>query len=81
MGRKKISTLLDEHLFRRVKLESVRQGKQVSEILGTALEQYLATSGRGLATTGVAAETWGMLKLDRRSVDRLIADEDGWLDA
>ena len=80
MTRRKVSTLLDEHLFRRAKLESVRQRKQVSEILGHALERYLAeTSGR-LATTGVAAETWGMLKLDRRKVDRLMADEDGRLD-
>ena len=81
MSRQKVSTLLDEHLFRRVKLESVRQGKQVSEILGTALERYLAETGGRLATTGVAAGTWGVLKLDRRKVDRLMADEDGWLDA
>lgn len=81
MSRRKISTLLDEHLFRRVKLESARQGKQVSEILGTALERYLTeTNGRN-ATTGVAANTWGVLKLDRRKVARLMADEDDWLDA
>jgi hypothetical protein len=81
MGRRKVSTLLDEHLFRRTKLESVRRRKQVSEILGEALERYLAETGRPLATTGVVAETWGVLKLDRRKVDRLIADEGGLLDA
>jgi hypothetical protein len=32
MARRKVSTLLDEHLFRRAKLESLRQRKQVSEI-------------------------------------------------
>ena len=81
MARRKVSTLLDEHLFRRTKLESVRRRKQVSEILGEALERYLAETGRPLATTGVVAETWGVLKLDRRKVDRLIADEGGLLDA
>jgi hypothetical protein len=81
VSRRKISTLLDEHLFRRVKLESARQGKQVSQILGAALERYLTETNGGNATTGVAAETWGVLKLDRRKVDRLMADEDDWLDA
>jgi len=81
MARRKVSTLLDEHLFRRAKLESVRRGKQVSEILGQALERYLAKTGSRLATTGVVAETWGVLKLDRGQVERLIGSEEGLLDA
>ena len=81
MGRRKVSTILDEHLFRRAKLESIRQGKQVSEILGEALERYLAKTGSRSVTAGVVAETWGVLKLDRRKIDRLIADEEGLLDA
>lgn len=81
MPRRKVSTVLDEHLFRRAKLESVRQRKQVSEILGEALERYLAETGSRTATTGVVAETWGVLKLDRRRIDRLITDEEGLLDA
>jgi len=78
--RRKVSTVLDEHLFRRAKLESVRQRKQVSEILGEALERYLAEVGSATASFGVVAETWGVLKLDRRKIDRLIADEEGLLD-
>jgi hypothetical protein len=80
MARRKVSTVLDEHLFRRAKLESVRRRKQVSEILGEALERYLGETGSRLATTGVVAETWGVLKLDRRRLDRLITDEDALLD-
>lgn len=80
MPRKKISTVLDEHLFRRAKLESVRQHKQVSEILGEALERYLGTPGSHL-TTGVAADSWGVLRVDRRTVARLLSDEEGLLDA
>ena len=81
MARRKVSTVLDDHLFRRAKLESIRRRKQVSEILGEALERYLAETGNRGATTGVVAETWGVLKLDRRKVDRLLDDEDGVLDA
>ena len=73
--------MLDEHLFRRAKLESLRQRKQLSEILGEALERYLGESGSRTATTGVVAETWGVLKLDRRKVDRLLVDEGGLFDA
>lgn len=81
MPRRKISTLLDEHLFRRAKLESIRQGKQLSEILGVALERYLADSGSRRATTGVVAGSWAVLKLDRRKVGRILNDEDGLFDA
>ena len=81
MARRKVSTILDDHLFRRAKLESIRRRKQVSEILGEALERYLAETGNPRATTGVVAETWGVLKLDRRKVDRLLDDEGGVLDA
>ena len=81
MARRKVSTLLDEHLFRRAKLESVRQGKQVSEILGEALERYLGERGSRRAATSVVADTWGVLKLDRRKIDRLLVDEGGLFDA
>lgn len=81
MRRRKVSTLLDEHLFRRAKLEAIRQRKQLSMILGEALERYLAATGSRVATTGVVAETWGVLKLDRRKLERLTAEEEGLLDA
>jgi len=81
MSRRKVSTLLDDHLFRRAKLESIRQRKQVSVILGEALERYLAESGSRTATTGVVAETWGALKADRRTVERLLTEEEGLFDA
>lgn len=45
MPRKKVSTILDEHLFRRAKLEAARQGKQLSTILGDALDRYLSEAG------------------------------------
>jgi len=80
MRRRKVSTILDEHLFRRAKLESVRQRRQVSAILGEALERYLTDTG-SRASSGVVAETWGVLKLNRRMLDRMLQDEEGLLDA
>ena len=78
--RRKISTLLDETLYRRAKLESVVRGKQISEIIGEALEKYLDerdVPGRGL---GVVAETWGSLKLPASELHEIMAEED-WLDS
>lgn len=78
--RKKVSTLLDEGLYRRAKLEAALRGKQVSEILGEALEIYLdhaAGEGRSL---GVVDETWGSIRLPRKELDEIMADE-GWLDS
>ena len=78
--RKKVSTLLDDGLYRRAKLEAAVRGKQISEILGEALEQYLderVAPGRGL---GVAEETWGSVTLPREQLEEIMADED-WLDS
>lgn len=80
MPRKKVSTILDEHLFRRAKLEAARQGKQLSTILGDALDRYLSAAGTRRSTAGIVAESWGVLKLDRRTVNRLMTQE-GVLDA
>lgn len=79
--RQKVSTILDGHLFRRAKLESVRQGKNISDVMGEALERYLAETGGRRPSAGVVADTWGILKLDRRTVTRLMQEEDGLFDA
>jgi hypothetical protein len=79
--RRKVSTVLDDRLFRRAKLESVRQGKPISHILGEALQSYLDREGGRHVTAGVVAETWAVLDLDRRRVKRLLAEEEGVLEA
>lgn len=81
MARRKVSTILDDHLFRRAKLEAVRQRRQLSTILGEALERYLDEASGGRTGSGVVASSWGALKLERRSVARLLADEEGLLDS
>ncbi len=80
MLRRKVSTILDEALFRRAKLESVRQGKKINQIVAEALEAYLDKGGRH-ASAGVVAESWGAVGLDKKRVRKLLLDEDGLLDA
>jgi hypothetical protein len=77
MARIKVSTVLDEHLFRRAKLESVKRRQPLSELLGEALERYLGESGKGSVSSGVVAASWGALRIDQEVLDELLADEDG----
>ena len=79
--RQKISTLVDPGLYRRVKLESVRRNKQISEIVGEALESYLATEKGGHTTSGVVAESWGALRLPREQVEQILSEEASLLEA
>jgi hypothetical protein len=78
--RKKVSTLLDEALFRRAKLESVRQRKQFSEIVGEALESYLSRAGSASTSSGVVSGSFGSIRLAKRSVKRIVMNEASILD-
>jgi hypothetical protein len=78
--RRKISTLIDPGLYRRVRLESVRRNKQISEIVGEALERYLQQSGREASGTGVVQETWGAIRLPAARVMEILAHEGALLD-
>ncbi|MEX1244525.1 MAG: hypothetical protein WEF99_07045 [Thermoanaerobaculia bacterium] len=79
--RKKISTLVDETLFRRAKLEAVRQGRQISEIVGESLELYLGGKGGRGAGSDIVASSFGVLKFPKEKVRKLLAEEDSLLDA
>lgn len=78
--RKKVSTLLEEGLYRRAKLEAALRGKQVSEILGEALEKYLDEETGAGRSLGVVEETWGSVTVRREVLEAIMADED-WIDA
>ena len=77
--RRKVGTVLEEALFRRARLESARQGRAISDILAEALEEYLERRGRH-ETSGVVADTWAVLSIDRAQVKRILSDEDGLLE-
>jgi hypothetical protein len=74
--RRKVSTVLEESLFRRAKLESVRQGRQVSEIIGEALERYLDSSGSPRGSGGAVASSWASLRVHPRKVRQIVEEED-----
>lgn len=76
-----MSTLLEEALFRRAKMEAVRQGKQFSQVVGEALEVYLSEKSKITGGTGVVAESWGALKAKPNVVRRILKEEDGLFDA
>lgn len=76
--RSKVSTLVDPVLFRRAKLEAARQNKQISEIVGEALELYLRK--RGAHHLGKVAESWGALQVDRKKLKKLMEEEVDFLE-
>ncbi len=78
--RQKISTLIEPALYRRVKVEAARTNKQISEIVGEALEQYLGEGGRGLHGASVVGESWGALRVSGAEVKRVLEEEEGLLD-
>jgi hypothetical protein len=78
--RKKVSTLLDEALYRRAKIESALREKQVSEVLGEALEYYLNEKGRTPGGVGAVDRSWGALPIAPAKLRRIM-EEDDWLDS
>lgn len=68
---------MDPALFRRAKLEAARQNKQISEIVGEALEAYLRSQGTHL---GKVAESWGALRIDRKRLQQLMDEEVDFLE-
>ena len=77
--RRKVGTVLDEALFRRARVESARQGRTISEVLAEALEGYLERQGRH-GPSGVVADTWSVLSLERARVKKILAAEEGLLE-
>ena len=79
--RRKISSILDENLYRRAKLESVRQGRPFSDILAEALESYLAAKRSPHGVGGVVSASRGVLKIDKKLLRKLMEEEPDWLEA
>ncbi|MFQ5738371.1 MAG: hypothetical protein ACE5JX_05120 [Acidobacteriota bacterium] len=79
--RQKVSTLVNAALFRQIKLEAVRSNKQISEIVGEALELYLQRARAGRRRGDVAGESWGALPLNSGAVKRILEEEEGLFEA
>lgn len=78
--RRKFSTLLDESLYDRTRQEAIRQGRQISDVVGDALAKYLDSRMAAFGPKGVVAESWGVLALPARQLRELLDEEDGLLD-
>lgn len=78
---RKVSTQLDETLFRRLKLEAVRQERPIQQIVGDALASYLDARGTPHGAGGVVAVSWGSLSLPADEVERILVDDDDFLGA
>ena len=74
--KKKVSTIIDEALFRRTKVEALRQDVQISDVIGEALEAYLAEKGSPRGPGGVVANSWAAIPLDRDQVDAILGEEE-----
>ena len=77
----KVTTILDERLFLRATTESRRQGKPLDKLLGEALEFYLDEKTAPSGKVGVAAQSWGALKLPPDTLKAVLEQEDDFLDA
>ena len=77
--RQKVSTLVEDSLYRRVRLEAVRQDRQIADIVGDALRRYLDERGAPQGA-GVVAASWGSIPADPELLRVVLEDEDGLLD-
>ena len=80
--RRKVSTIMEDSLFRRAKLEAARQGRTLSAILEDALNVYLtATTGQRPASGSLVEASWGAFAAPPEIVRAVMEDEDDWFDA
>ena len=78
--RQKVSTVLDEMLYRRVRLHAARQGTQISVVLTHAIEEYLDHAGAPRGAGGEVDASWAAIELGPQDV-RAVLEEDGLFDA
>jgi hypothetical protein len=80
--KRKVSTIMDDGLFRRAKLEAARLGRPMSAILEEALILYFAAAqrGRGPGYRSVA-ETWGAMAAPANVIREVMEDEDEYFES
>ena len=80
--KRKVSTIMEESLFRRAKLEAARQGRTLSAILEDALRRYFSREEPGAAPKfGLVDASWGAFTLPPDVVREIMDDEDDWLES
>jgi hypothetical protein len=80
--KRKVSTVMEESLFRRAKLEAARQGRPLAAILEEALTRYFSLDGPRTAVRGSLVDaSWGVLSLPPDVVREIMEDDDDWLES
>ncbi|MBW3566090.1 MAG: hypothetical protein KY459_15375 [Acidobacteria bacterium] len=74
--RKKVSTVIEESLFRRTKVEALRQEVQISDVITDALEAYLDQRGSPRGPGGIVAQSWRSIPLARSLVEMIMDEEE-----
>jgi hypothetical protein len=80
--KRKVSTIMEEALFRQVKLEAARQGRPLSAILEEALARYFEQrTARGEPQHRSVADTWGAMAVPSDVLRAIMEDDDADFDA
>jgi hypothetical protein len=74
--KRKVSTVMEESLFRRAKLEAARQGRTLAAILEEALRRYFEQSPTGPPGYKSVDETWGVMSLPAEVVRQIMEEEE-----
>jgi hypothetical protein len=79
--KKKVSTVMEESLFQRAKIEAARQRRPLAMILEDALIAYLSSPTPKPPQGGSRVEaSWGAIDLPPDVIRQIMEEEDGWLD-
>jgi hypothetical protein len=79
--KKKVSTVMEESLFQRAKIEAARQRRPLALILEDALLAYLSfPSARPIRSGSRVDASFGVIDLPADVVREIMEEEDGWLD-
>jgi len=80
--RRKVSTIMEDGLFRQAKVEAARQGKTLSALLEDALIAYLtAATGQRPVSGSLVEASWGAFAAPPEVVRAVMEEDDDWFDA
>lgn len=74
--KRKVSTVMEESLFRRAKLEAARQGRPLAAILEEALTRYFDQPSSRPPGYKTVDECWGALCAPAELVRQIMEEED-----
>ncbi len=74
--KRKVSTIMEESLFRRAKLEAARQGRPLAAVLEEAIQRYLDSPPARPPGYRSVDETWGALEVPAEVLRQIMEEEE-----